>query len=343
MMKAKQIVFTEINKAEFLDAECREPGPHEVIVKMAFTTISQGTEKANITGNLDVHAFMPRPSETPIFPRYGGYSDAGTVVAIGSEVTDFQVGDRVAGWWGSHKSYCEFPDTNLIHLPEEVPFDAASVAHIACFPMGAIRKTRLEVGESAIVMGLGILGMLAVQELRAAGAAPIIAADPIEERRNQALENGADHALDPFASDFVEQVKKLTGSGVNVAIEVTGVGKALDQVLDVMAPKGRVALLGCTRDKNFTIDYYRKVHAPGVTLIGAHTAARPQADSYPGFWTVKDEMAAILRLEKGGRIHLQRIISEVHSPENAPEVYRRMLTEKPFPVGVQFDWSRIEA
>ena len=66
-MRAKQIIFTEINKAEFLDVECHEPESHEVIVKMAYTTISQGTEKANITGNLDVHAFMPRPSETPFF------------------------------------------------------------------------------------------------------------------------------------------------------------------------------------------------------------------------------------------------------------------------------------
>lgn len=341
-MKAKQIIFTAVNKAEFMEVECHEPGPHGVIVKMAFTTISQGTERANITGNLDVHAFMPRPSETPIFPRYGGYSNAGTVVAVGSDVTEFKVGDRVAGWWGSHKSYCEFPDSNLVHLPDEIPFNAASVAHIACFPMGAIRKTRLEVGESAIVMGLGILGMLAIQELHAAGAAPIIAADPKEDRRQQALANGADYALNPFDPDFVQQVKALTGKGVNVAIEVTGVGQALDQVLDVVAPKGRVALLGCTRDKNFTIDYYRKVHAPGVTLIGAHTASRPAVDSYPGFWTVKDEMESILRLEKGGRIHLQKIVSEVHSPVEAPEVYQRMLTESDFPVGVQFDWSLIE-
>ena len=109
-----------------------------------------------------------------------------------------------------------------------------------------------------------------------------------------------------------------------------------------MAPKGRIALLGCTRDKNFTIDYYRKIHAPGVTLIGAHTASRPQLDSYPGFWTVRDEMNAILQLEKSGRLDLQNTISEVWSPEKAPEVYHRMLTEREFPIGVQFDWSLIE-
>lgn len=341
-MKVKQIVFTAVNQAELLDAECREPDPHEVLVKMAFTTISQGTERANITGDLDVHAFMPRPSGTPIFPRYGGYSNAGTVYAVGSEVTSFQVGDRVAGWWGSHKSICEFPDTNLIKLDDAIALNAASVAHIACFPMGAIRKTRFEVGESAIVMGQGILGLLAIKELRAAGAMPIIAVAPVQTRREFALKHGADYALDCNDPDFTKKAKSLTGEGVKVAIEVTGFGRALDQVLDVVAPKGCVALLGCTRDKNFTIDYYRKIHAPGITLVGAHTAARPACDSYAGWWTDADEMAGILNLQKGGRLDLQSIITEVHAPQEAPEVYRRMLQEKEFPIGVQFDWSLLD-
>ena len=341
-MKAKQIVFTEVNTAELLDVECRNPEPNEVIVKMAYTTISQGTERANITGNLDVHAFIPRPSEAPLFPRFGGYSGSGVVIAIGSGVTKFKIGDRVAGWWGTHKSFCEFPESNLIKLEDEIALNAASVAHISCFPIGAIRKTRLEMGESAIVMGLGILGILAVKELRAAGAVPVIAVDPVETRRAFALAQGADYALDANDPEFVKKVVKLTGNGVNIAIEVTGIGQALNQVLDVVAPRGRVALLGCTRDKNFTIDYYRKVHAPGVTLIGAHTASRPLFDSCPGFWTVCDEMAGILKLQKGGRIDLQSVITEVHSPATAPDVYKRMLTEKEFPIGVQFDWSLLE-
>ena len=338
-MKAKQIVFTGINRAELLDVECREPGADEVVVKMAYTTISQGTERANISGSLDVHAFMMRPAETPVFPRFGGYSNAGVVYAVGENVTEFKPGDRVAGWWGFHKSYCAFPKSNLIKVEDDIPLDAASVAHIACFPMAAIRKTRLEIGETAVVMGLGILGMLAVQELRAAGAAPVIAVDLLESRREQALTNGADFALDSGDPGFMQAVKEITSGGANVAIEVTGAGKALDQTLDVIAPKGRIALLGCTRDRNFTIDYYRKVHGPGVSLIGAHTAARPQADSYPGFWTVRDEMAGILRLQKGGRLDLQGLISQTYSPADAPSVYDRMLADQGFPVGVQFDWS----
>ena len=62
----------------------------------------------------------------------------------------------------------------------------------------------------------------------------------------------------------------------NTAIEVAGQGAGLDETLDCIAKLGRVALLGCTRNSDFTIDYYRKVHGPGITLIGTHTLARPE-------------------------------------------------------------------
>ena len=110
-----------------------------------------------------------------------------------------------------------------------------------------------------LVMGLGILGQLAVKLAAASGAAPLIAADPVESRRKAALDCGADYALNPLAADFAERVKDITHGGANAAIEVTGVGAGLDETLDCMAKLGRVALLGCTRDKNFTIDYYRTV------------------------------------------------------------------------------------
>ena len=75
--------------------------------------------------------------------------------------------------------------------------------------------------------------------LKAAGAAPIIAVDPIPEKREKALSIGADYALDPFAEDFVKTVKDLTNGGAKVGIEVTGVGAGLDGILDCMARFGR--------------------------------------------------------------------------------------------------------
>ena len=87
------------------------------------------------------------------------------------------------------------------------------MALIATFPLAAIRKAKLEIGESAMVMGLGILGIFAVQELKASGAYPIIAVDPIEERRDFALKMGADFVLDPTDENFAKKVHTLSNGG----------------------------------------------------------------------------------------------------------------------------------
>lgn len=185
-----------------------------------------------------------------------------------------------------------------------------------------------------------MLGQIAVKLLRAAGAVPVIAVDPVAEKREEALKIGADYAFDPFEPDFAEKVKKAAGGGVAVAVEVTGNGKALDQCLDCMKKFGRIALLGCTRCSDFTIDYYRKVHAPGITMIGAHTIARPENESYPGMWTTRDDMTAEANLCVFGRLSLESLVREVYSPEEAAKVYKRLAEEKAFPL-VQFDWSRL--
>ena len=128
--------------------------------------------------------------------------------------------------------------------------------------------------------------------------------------------------------------------GAKVAIEVTGNGAALNSVLDAVAPFARVALLGCTRDSNFTINYYRKVHAQGISLIGAHTMARPDAESSNGWWTTRDDAQSFLKLLSLGRVSLDGFVAEVHSPEECGEVYARLAVGGAFPV-VQFDWTRI--
>jgi threonine dehydrogenase-like Zn-dependent dehydrogenase len=177
--------------------------------------------------------------------------------------------------------------------------------------------------------------------LKAAGAYPVIAADPIPERRAFALRMGADIALDPTAPDFSEEVVRLTEGGVNVCIEVTGLGAGLITALDCMRPMGRVALLGCTRSSKFEIDYYAKVHGRGISLIGAHTVARPRVESSSGLWTDRDDMRTVLSLVKGGRLNFKDIISEIHSPWDANTVYNRLAEGKNFPIGVAFDWSRL--
>ncbi len=340
-MNTKQIIFTRKDTAELLDVECREPAAGEVTVRLAYTAISTGTEKANITGVPNIGPGIKEDAPV-VFPRKLGYSGAGYVEAVGEGVTKVSVGDRVIVYWGMHVGCITVHQEQVVKIEDDrLSMKEAAMLFISTFSAAAIRKTHLEFGESAIIMGLGILGQFAVKLCRAAGAAPIIAVDPVKERRELAMQYGADYAFDPMEADFAKRVKEVCPGGVNVGIEVTGLGVGLDQILDCMARYGRVALLGCTRSSDFKIDYYNKVHSPGITLVGAHTRARPNAESSSGWWTHEDDIRALVRLCAGGRISYSDMIFEIHSPADAPEVYTRLVQERSFPIGVLFDWSLI--
>jgi threonine dehydrogenase-like Zn-dependent dehydrogenase len=192
-----------------------------------------------------------------------------------------------------------------------------------------------------MVLGLGLLGLFAVQAAKLAGGIPVIVADFDSERRALALILGADHAFAPDEPDLPAKVRELTGGGVNAVVEVTGAAAALQLALDCVAREGRIALTGCTRISDVPIDFYRQVHVPGVSLIGAHNQVRPAAESRPGYWTELDDYRALLRLLSAGRLQTRPLITQVVSPAQAPEVYRRLADNPLAPLGVAFDWAQV--
>ena len=341
MEKLKQILFVKENEAKLIEGDrikLENVPDGEVVVRTEVSTISCGTERANLTGEKNVAGntdfIVP-------FPRALGYSSAGTVVSVSDKTKTIQVGDRVVAFWGKHVNYNVLPENNVVKIPDGVDFSSAAITFISSFSLAAIRKTKIEIGESCLIMGLGLLGQCAVRYARLAGAYPVIAADPKADRRELALSGGADYTLDPTEKDFTKKVKELTNNGVNTCIEVTGVGAGLNGALDCMAKFGRVALLGCTRNSDFTVDYYKKVHSMGVTLIGAHTMARPKFESYPHYFTHNDDIRVALDLIKSGRLDLKSMVKETRSPNDCEEVYYRLVNDKNFPVCVQFDWSKL--
>lgn len=342
MKEIKQIVFTNPYVAEYVSAgeiDLEKIGANQVAVQTYVSTVSPGTERANFVGDPNVKAERNAKAEVK-FPRYVGYSSAGKVVAVGSAVTKVGVGDRVVVYWGQHKTYNVIPEECVVKIEDDsISYEEAAISFIATFPLAALRKVKVELGESLMVMGLGLLGQLAVMFARAMGAYPVIACDPIAARREEALKNGADYAFDPLEKDFEEKVRAVCG-GVNAAIEVTGVGAGLNETLDCMAKFGRVALLGCTRNSDFSIDYYHKVHGPGITLVGAHTMARPDVESHPSYFTHNDDIKATLKMCLGGRLSLKSLIKETHLPSECQEIYMRLATDKNFPLVVQFDWRK---
>ena len=303
---------------------------------MEYTVVSGGTERANIIGMENAGGNR--------FPKMLGYCGVGRVIRIGSAVKSVAAGDRVLVYHGIHTKYNIRPETDVTKVVhEDLSSLDAAFAIIASMGLGGVRKLEAEIGESAMVMGLGLLGIFAVQFLRLSGAYPIIAADLNPARRELALKLGADHTLDPSAPDFVEKVKAITnGAGVRATVEVTGVSAAMKQALECASWMGRIALLGCTRVSDCAIDYYQQVHRPGVKLIGAHNLVRPKLESYPHHWTHQDDCRAILDLIAAGRIQVAPIVSRVVSPEDCREIYNQLCDDPAFPIGTVFDWRNIK-
>ena len=335
-MKSKKIVFTAPHKAELLEVDVRELKEDEVLTDMEYTVVSGGTERANIMA-------MPNTGGDN-FPKTLGYCGIGHVIKVGSAVDNIAVGDRVLVYHGKHMKYNVRTVKEITKVENDSidSLDAAFVI-IAAMGLGGVRKLEIELGESAMIMGLGLLGIFAVQFCRLSGAYPVIAADLNPARRELALKLGADYAFDPSAPDFVEQVKAATkGKGVRATVEVTGVSAAMKQALECASLMGRISLLGCTRVSDCAVDYYQQVHRPGVKLIGAHNLVRPKVESYPHHWTHQDDCKAILDMIAAGRVQVAPIVSRVVSPEDCTEIYNQLCDDPHFPMGTVFDWKEIK-
>ncbi|MBQ7395195.1 MAG: zinc-binding alcohol dehydrogenase [Lentisphaeria bacterium] len=348
-MFIKKIVFPEKEKAQLIDVEINDKlQPDELLVKYDYSAISAGTELAN---------FLHLPNTQENFPKYPGYSASGHVIETGRKVSDFTIGDRVVLNWGCHVSH-------LIRTPEQAIMSnvkhpgfkgvvkiendsvsgiEAAFTHIASFPLLAVRKLKINIGESAMIAGCGLLGLIAIQFAKLSGAYPVMALDFSPERRELAKQMGADIVFDPSDADMVQKIKDATrGCGPDVVVEVTGKALALQQALEYINYEGRITLLGCTRVSDVNIDYYKYVHRRGITMIGAHTMTRPHLDNRENAWTEKNDYRVILDLLGAGRLSFKPLINRLVSPADAHEVYTMLATGKNPPLGVVFDWSLLD-
>lgn len=333
-MRGRIIMLAGPEKMEVRDYTPAEPKADEVLVKNEYSAISAGTERANI---------IDMPNTVHRFNRSFGYNSVGIIIKKGADIKEYEVGDRVLCFFaGGHRSHSIAKAANLCKVPKDVdPRDAALVI-IGGFGLEGARRTRLEIGESGLVMGCGILGMFAVQCLKLMGGCPVIAIDFNKQRLEIAKQLGADYIFTPDEENLREKVLAVTGGrGIDAAVEVTGSAKALSQALTLMAKRGRISLSGCTRVSDVPIDFYQFVHRPGVQLLGCHTSVRPSSDSFPGCWTAHDDHRTLLDLIAAGRLRVAPIISETVSPENAVEVYDRLAKDANAPLGVLFDWNLI--
>src|SRR5437667_343425 len=182
------------------------PAPNQILVQTEVSAVSAGTELAVYTGT---HQWLKDPNLPDWkFPFRSGYSAAGTVVAVGSDVKGWQPGDRVS-YPGNHASAelltLGHERGRLWKLPPGLDAEKAALACIARYGMGASIRAGITLGRSAAVLGLGIIGQFTLRCLLAAGAYPVLGIDGVRLRREAARMAGADHLLDPSAGVVREQ------------------------------------------------------------------------------------------------------------------------------------------
>jgi len=328
-IQGKSVVFQQKGVVTVEDFELKQPEPNEVLIRTVSTLISTGTETAFL---------MAMPNTSGIFPQYPGYSNAGIVDSVGTKVSKLRVGDRVASR-GRHASYVLATEDMVLKIPDGTSFDEASFFALGSIALQGTRKAHIELGDSVVVLGQGLVGLLALQLAKLSGAMPLIGVDLYDYRLSISSKQGADHVLNPLKVDLEKEVGKVTdGKGASVVIEATGNPKVILTAFKLAGDYGRVILLGSPRGET-EVNFYREIHRKGISVIGAHERTRPRYESYHGWWTQRDDASLILKLLSRGLLKVRDLITLKMGFQEAQEAYRKLIEAKETVLGVILDWG----
>lgn len=146
---------------------------------------------------------------------------------------------------GAFAEFVSVPARNLYVVPDDVSFDHAAMTEPTTVAMHAVRRTPIKGGETAVVVGTGMIGLLTVQALKVAGCEKVVAIDLAEEKLELAKTLGADLALNPKSDNVMDAVNDLTGGkGANIAMEVVGATPTVKTSVDVVRRGGYITFVG---------------------------------------------------------------------------------------------------
>lgn len=278
-----------------------------------------------------------QPTIEAVFNKLGhplplGYCNSGTVVAIGNGVTEFKVGDRVASN-GEHAEYVCVPKNLVAKIPENVSDEEAAFTVIGSIGLQGIRLINPQLGETVVVIGLGLIGLIAAQLLQANGCR-VIGIDFDEEKVQLAREKNIIGINPTKGTDPVKYVLEETASYGADAILITASTKTdevIHQAAEMSRKKGRIVLvgvigLGLRRD-----DFYKKELSFQVSC--SYGPGRYDDDyenrgiDYPlpfVRWTEKRNFETVLQAIAMGRIDVKSLITEEVKLDNYKEIYGDM-------------------
>ena len=328
----RALVLTEYNHFEIQEVPEPEVGPEDVLVRV---------EACGICGS-DVHG-MDGSSGRRLPPIIMGHEAAGVITAVGDQVATWQPGDRVtfdsmiscgrchfcrAGrinlcdhrrvlgvscsefrQEGAFAEYVAVPQHIVFGLPEGLPFEHAAMTEPLSVAVHAVERVPIRLNDTAAVVGTGMIGLLVVQTLRAAGCGRILAVDVDRTRLELACRLGADEGFSPNESDVVAEVLRRTGGrGAAVVMEAVGAPATVEMAIASVRKGGSVGLIG-----NLTPEVQLPLQAVvtrEITLFGSCASS----GEYP----------ACLDLIARGTIQVEPLISAVAPLDEAAEWFQRL-------------------
>jgi predicted dehydrogenase/threonine dehydrogenase-like Zn-dependent dehydrogenase len=327
-----------------------------ILVRTAFSAISAGTEKVTVEAGQRslLGKAMARPDLVSQVLQYAqsngiraayqkvqarldtlttlGYSCSGYVLEAASQVSEFQPGDRVACAGAGYANHAEvnfIPRNLAVRVPENVSLDAAALTTIGAIAMQGVRQADARVGETVAVIGAGLVGVLAIQILRAAGCR-VIAIDLSSQRAAKAVELGAHLGLSTSDPELVEAVESFSRYGADAALITAATRSAdpLDLAAKLLRDRGRISVIGDVGMGVSRTNMYRKEISLSMSRSYGPGRYDPQYEEggqdYPiGFvrWTEKRNMEAFLDLLAAGTLHIEPLLAHRYPVEEAGKAY----------------------
>src|SRR5262245_30625613 len=342
-MQARQAVITEPFKVAVRTVDLPAPAPNQILVETEVSAVSPGTELAVYTGT---HQWLKDPNLPDWkFPFRSGYSAAGTVLAVGSQIDSCRPGERVT-YPGNHASHelltVGHERGRLWKMPGNLDFEKAALACILRYGLGASIRAGITLGRSAAVLGLGLIGQGALRCLMAAGAAPVIGIDSGKMRREAALTAGANLALDPNEADYRDKMNAFLGmKGVEIVADATGVPDAIPVAMSLACDGGQAVIVGSPRGKAKDVNFYDDLHRRYIEVTGAHgnMLFEPAHTRLAGAWDVHKAQRWLLRALAAGRLNLSGLITHRIRPEELQTAYEGLLHKKEEYLCVVMRWK----
>jgi L-iditol 2-dehydrogenase len=337
MAGMEALLLKEYKQLEMVRMAEPEAGPDDVLVRV---------RACGICGS-DVHGFDGSTGRR-IPPLVMGHEAAGEVAKVGANVKDLRPGDRVTfdstiycgqcyhcargevnlcenrqvlgvspGEYRRHGAFAEYvvvPRRIVYRLPENLSYDQAALIEAVSVAVHAVNLTPIVLGDTAVVVGSGMIGVLAVQAARAAGCARVIAIDLDEGRLQLAKQLGATEIIATKSGDPAAKVRELTdGRGAAVAIECVGATDPIRTAIACVRKGGAVTLVGNL--------------APNVELPLQSVVTRQIR--VQGSCASCGEYPASIELMSRGAIRVDPLISAVAPLTEGPSWFDRLYRHEP--------------